>query len=61
MFDFCWHSWSKWSAPKKAEQACSVGSFGEVRNFPITVQQKSCSKCGKVKTRKIMNAQVKAS
>jgi len=50
----CWHSWSAWSRTY-ATQARQLNALLGIDSgwYPVLVQRRECSKCGKVKLREV--------
>jgi hypothetical protein len=46
-----YHKYGDWSKPFQSEQQRATGSFGQIRTYPVAIQQRVCSACGHVDAR----------
>jgi len=53
-----WHKFSKWSEPYNATHNRKYGDFGVYHKVDIVMQERKCSKCGLVITRRIRDGKI---
>ena len=54
----CIHRYSKWSKPYSAKRERPSGSFGDSYVRDVTMQERTCQKCGYIQARTIRDGKV---